>query len=156
MCVCVGAVAAIRSERGDTAGGSRAATDSRTDCFYSGTTGQPHHYPQPALQHHVSTARQVHTHTHMMYYKMSLCSPSMYVCGFCVHFSKYRSVNISVNLYVVNQPWLYSLAWCSGASSVTTNNMLLRDIHTPLLLVVRHTHTPQVVEDRLVVMAGTE
>lgn len=64
-------------------------------------------------------------------------------------FSKYRSVNISVNLYVVNQPWLYSLAWCSGASSVTTNNMLLRDIHTPLLLVV-------CVEDRLVVMAGTE
>uniref|UniRef100_A0A8C7FGM7 Glycerophosphodiester phosphodiesterase domain containing 4 n=1 Tax=Oncorhynchus kisutch TaxID=8019 RepID=A0A8C7FGM7_ONCKI len=57
------------------------------------------------------------------------------------HISKYRSVNISVNLYVVNQPWLYSLAWCSGASSVTTNNMLLRDIHTPLLLVVRHTHT---------------
>uniref|UniRef100_A0A8K9VBE5 Glycerophosphodiester phosphodiesterase domain containing 4a n=1 Tax=Oncorhynchus mykiss TaxID=8022 RepID=A0A8K9VBE5_ONCMY len=51
------------------------------------------------------------------------------------HISKYRSVNISVNLYVVNQPWLYSLAWCSGASSVTTNNMLLRDIHTPLLLV---------------------
>ncbi|CAB1348883.1 unnamed protein product [Coregonus sp. 'balchen'] len=27
------------------------------------------------------------------------------------HISKYRSVNISVNLYVVNQPWLYSLAW---------------------------------------------
>ncbi|KAL0973107.1 hypothetical protein UPYG_G00199050 [Umbra pygmaea] len=48
--------------------------------------------------------------------------------------SKYRRVNISVNLYVVNQPWLYSVAWCSGASSVTTNNMLLRDAQTPLLL----------------------
>ncbi|XP_010868282.1 glycerophosphodiester phosphodiesterase domain-containing protein 5 isoform X1 [Esox lucius] len=49
--------------------------------------------------------------------------------------SKYRPVNISVNLYVVNEPWLYSVAWCSGASSVTTNNLLLRDVHTPLLLV---------------------
>uniref|UniRef100_A0AAY5JXV4 GP-PDE domain-containing protein n=1 Tax=Esox lucius TaxID=8010 RepID=A0AAY5JXV4_ESOLU len=59
--------------------------------------------------------------------------------------SKYRPVNISVNLYVVNEPWLYSVAWCSGASSVTTNNLLLRDVHTPLLLVVRrasHGDTP--------------
>ncbi|KAG5851895.1 hypothetical protein ANANG_G00056660 [Anguilla anguilla] len=32
-----------------------------------------------------------------------------------------RSRNVSVNLWVVNEPWLFSLLWCSGASSVTTN-----------------------------------
>ncbi|KAJ8351234.1 hypothetical protein SKAU_G00227100 [Synaphobranchus kaupii] len=32
-----------------------------------------------------------------------------------------KSRNISVNLWVVNEPWLFSLLWCSGASSVTTN-----------------------------------
>ncbi|XP_030648189.1 glycerophosphodiester phosphodiesterase domain-containing protein 5-like isoform X2 [Chanos chanos] len=35
--------------------------------------------------------------------------------------SKYASANISTNLYVVSEPWLYSLAWCAGAQSVTTN-----------------------------------
>ncbi|XP_062381098.1 glycerophosphoinositol inositolphosphodiesterase GDPD2 isoform X2 [Sardina pilchardus] len=32
-----------------------------------------------------------------------------------------RNKNVSVNLWVVNERWLFSLAWCSGASSVTTN-----------------------------------
>ncbi|KAG5263342.1 hypothetical protein AALO_G00263810 [Alosa alosa] len=32
-----------------------------------------------------------------------------------------RNKNVSVNLWVVNQRWLFSLVWCSGASSVTTN-----------------------------------
>ncbi|XP_048370716.1 glycerophosphoinositol inositolphosphodiesterase GDPD2 [Sphaerodactylus townsendi] len=34
---------------------------------------------------------------------------------------EYRRDNISVNLYVVNAPWLFSVLWCAGASSVTTN-----------------------------------
>ncbi|XP_067313671.1 glycerophosphoinositol inositolphosphodiesterase GDPD2 isoform X2 [Pseudorasbora parva] len=32
-----------------------------------------------------------------------------------------RKENVSVNLWVVNERWLFSLLWCSGASSVTTN-----------------------------------
>ncbi|KAM3874781.1 glycerophosphodiester phosphodiesterase domain-containing protein 5 [Diretmus argenteus] len=49
--------------------------------------------------------------------------------------SKYRSVNISTNLYVVNQPWLFSLAWCSGAQSVTTNSIhVLSALSRPLFL----------------------
>ncbi|XP_026136303.1 glycerophosphoinositol inositolphosphodiesterase GDPD2 [Carassius auratus] len=35
--------------------------------------------------------------------------------------SELREKNVSVNLWVVNEPWLFSLLWCSGASSVTTN-----------------------------------
>ncbi|XP_066555412.1 glycerophosphodiester phosphodiesterase domain-containing protein 5 [Amia ocellicauda] len=49
--------------------------------------------------------------------------------------SKYSSVNITTNLYVVSQPWLYSLAWCAGAHSVTTNAVhILRNLHRPLFL----------------------
>ncbi|XP_054886986.1 glycerophosphoinositol inositolphosphodiesterase GDPD2-like isoform X1 [Poeciliopsis prolifica] len=33
-----------------------------------------------------------------------------------------RNKSIKVNLYVVNERWLFSLLWCAGASSVTTNN----------------------------------
>ncbi|XP_063046710.1 glycerophosphoinositol inositolphosphodiesterase GDPD2 isoform X2 [Engraulis encrasicolus] len=38
-----------------------------------------------------------------------------------VQMEKLRSKNVSINLWVVNEQWLYSLAWCSGATSVTTN-----------------------------------
>ncbi|MED6294741.1 hypothetical protein CHARACLAT_024226 [Characodon lateralis] len=49
--------------------------------------------------------------------------------------SEYAAVNISTNLYVISQPWLYSLAWCSGVHSVTTNApQLLRTLNSPLLL----------------------
>uniref|UniRef100_A0A3B4FX59 Glycerophosphodiester phosphodiesterase domain-containing protein 5-like n=1 Tax=Pundamilia nyererei TaxID=303518 RepID=A0A3B4FX59_9CICH len=35
---------------------------------------------------------------------------------------EYTAVNITTNLYVISQPWLYSLAWCAGVHSVTTNS----------------------------------
>uniref|UniRef100_A0A672PQJ2 Glycerophosphodiester phosphodiesterase domain containing 4a n=1 Tax=Sinocyclocheilus grahami TaxID=75366 RepID=A0A672PQJ2_SINGR len=48
---------------------------------------------------------------------------------------KYSSVNISTNLYVVSQPWLYSLAWCSGVHSVTTNALhILKKLQRPMFL----------------------
>ncbi|KAJ4935314.1 hypothetical protein JOQ06_016850, partial [Pogonophryne albipinna] len=48
---------------------------------------------------------------------------------------KYQSVNVSTNLYVISQPWLYTLAWCSGAQSVTTNSIhILSSINKPLFL----------------------
>lgn len=51
--------------------------------------------------------------------------------------SKYHSVNISTNLYVISQPWLYTLAWCAGAQSVTTNSVhILSSINKPLFLMV--------------------
>ncbi|XP_023184571.1 glycerophosphoinositol inositolphosphodiesterase GDPD2 isoform X3 [Xiphophorus maculatus] len=33
-----------------------------------------------------------------------------------------RNKGIKVNLHVVNERWMFSLLWCAGASSVTTNN----------------------------------
>ncbi|XP_064265841.1 serine/threonine-protein kinase PAK 1 isoform X4 [Passer domesticus] len=52
---------------------------------------------------------------------------------------KYAEANITTNFYVVNEPWLYSLAWCSGAHSVTTNAVhLLKNLSQPLFLM-----TPQ-------------
>ncbi|XP_069550476.1 glycerophosphoinositol inositolphosphodiesterase GDPD2 [Brachyistius frenatus] len=43
-----------------------------------------------------------------------------------------RRDNVTVNLWVVNERWLFSLLWCAGASSVTTNSChLLRDVDQP-------------------------
>lgn len=43
-----------------------------------------------------------------------------------------RSRNITVNMWVVNERWLFSLLWCAGASSVTTNSChLLKDMDKP-------------------------
>ncbi|KAM8812659.1 glycerophosphodiester phosphodiesterase domain-containing protein 4 [Rhynchonycteris naso] len=44
----------------------------------------------------------------------------------------YKAANITINLYIVNEPWLFSLAWCSRIHSVTTDNIqLLRQINHP-------------------------
>lgn len=48
---------------------------------------------------------------------------------------EYAAENVSTNLYVISQPWLYSLAWCTGVHSVTTNApQLLRTLNSPLFL----------------------
>ncbi|XP_069842824.1 glycerophosphoinositol inositolphosphodiesterase GDPD2 isoform X2 [Dendropsophus ebraccatus] len=47
----------------------------------------------------------------------------------------YRQDNISVNLFVVNKPWLFSHVWCAGATSVTTNAChLFKDLKQPIWL----------------------
>lgn len=52
---------------------------------------------------------------------------------------KYAAANITTNLYVVSQPWLYSLAWCAGAHSVTTNAVqILKNLSRPLFLMTPH------------------
>ncbi|XP_053285513.1 glycerophosphoinositol inositolphosphodiesterase GDPD2 isoform X1 [Pleuronectes platessa] len=46
--------------------------------------------------------------------------------------SELRQKNVSVNLWVVNERWLFSLLWCAGASSVTTNSChLLKEMDRP-------------------------
>ncbi|XP_036161722.1 glycerophosphoinositol inositolphosphodiesterase GDPD2 isoform X2 [Myotis myotis] len=43
--------------------------------------------------------------------------------------------NVSVNLFVVNKPWLFSILWCAGVDSVTTNDcQLLQQIPYPVWL----------------------
>ncbi|XP_036717183.1 glycerophosphodiester phosphodiesterase domain-containing protein 4 [Balaenoptera musculus] len=45
---------------------------------------------------------------------------------------EYKAVNININLYIVNEPWLFSLAWCSSIYSVTTDNIqVLNEINHP-------------------------
>uniref|UniRef100_A0A8C8YGC4 Glycerophosphodiester phosphodiesterase domain containing 2 n=1 Tax=Prolemur simus TaxID=1328070 RepID=A0A8C8YGC4_PROSS len=49
--------------------------------------------------------------------------------------------NVSVNLFVVNKPWLFSLLWCAGVDSVTTNDcQLLRQMHYPIWLIPPQTY----------------
>jgi hypothetical protein len=37
------------------------------------------------------------------------------------HITDYVQRNISVNIYVIDSSWLFSVAWCLGVSSITTN-----------------------------------
>ncbi|NXU77367.1 GDPD2 inositolphosphodiesterase, partial [Oreotrochilus melanogaster] len=54
---------------------------------------------------------------------------------------QYRQDNISVNLYVVNQPWLFSVLWCSGVTSVTTNAcQVLKEMKHPIWLLPSSTY----------------
>ncbi|ELK30182.1 Glycerophosphodiester phosphodiesterase domain-containing protein 4 [Myotis davidii] len=46
--------------------------------------------------------------------------------------SDYKAANFIINLYIVNEPWVFSLAWCSKINSVTTDDIvLLRQITYP-------------------------
>ncbi|KAM6426857.1 glycerophosphoinositol inositolphosphodiesterase GDPD2 isoform 1-T1 [Liasis olivaceus] len=54
---------------------------------------------------------------------------------------EYRRNNISVNLYVVNAPWLFSVLWCAGTSSVTTNAcQVLQKMQRPVWLLPHATY----------------
>nr|XP_005579219.2 glycerophosphodiester phosphodiesterase domain-containing protein 4 [Macaca fascicularis] len=44
----------------------------------------------------------------------------------------YKAANIRINVYTINEPWLFSLAWCSRINSVTTDNIgLLSQLNHP-------------------------
>ncbi|KAL8191281.1 UNVERIFIED_CONTAM: Glycerophosphodiester phosphodiesterase domain-containing protein 5 [Gekko kuhli] len=48
---------------------------------------------------------------------------------------EYAAANLSVNLYTVNEPWLYSVLWCAGVQSVTSDNShTLSRLTSPLWL----------------------
>ncbi|XP_019725183.1 glycerophosphodiester phosphodiesterase domain-containing protein 5 [Hippocampus comes] len=49
--------------------------------------------------------------------------------------SHYAAANITTNLYVISEAWIYSVAWCTGAHSVTTNAPhILKAMKQPLFL----------------------
>uniref|UniRef100_H2SER4 Glycerophosphodiester phosphodiesterase domain containing 4a n=1 Tax=Takifugu rubripes TaxID=31033 RepID=H2SER4_TAKRU len=59
-----------------------------------------------------------------------------------IRYNKYQSENISTNLYVISQPWLFTLAWCAGAQSVTTNSVhILSKVNKPLFLMTPHEYS---------------
>ncbi|KAM9849929.1 glycerophosphoinositol inositolphosphodiesterase GDPD2 isoform 1-T2 [Aulostomus maculatus] len=52
-----------------------------------------------------------------------------------------RSRNVTLNLWVVNERWLFSLLWCMGVSSVTTNSChMLQDMDRPDWVMSPQTH----------------
>ncbi|TSK49650.1 Glycerophosphodiester phosphodiesterase domain-containing protein 5 [Bagarius yarrelli] len=51
----------------------------------------------------------------------------------------YTAANVSVTLYTVNEPWLYSVLWCSGVHSVSSEApQILRKVLSPLWLMAPH------------------
>ena len=50
---------------------------------------------------------------------------------------EYKAANISINLYIVNEPWLFSLVWCHSIHSVTTDNIeVLNEMNQPYYFMV--------------------
>ncbi|KAI5099631.1 glycerophosphodiester phosphodiesterase domain-containing protein 5 isoform X1 [Silurus meridionalis] len=48
---------------------------------------------------------------------------------------RFRGNNMSVNVYPVNEPWLYSVLWCSGVQSVSSDAPhILRKVPQPIWL----------------------
>ncbi|XP_069065732.1 glycerophosphoinositol inositolphosphodiesterase GDPD2 isoform X1 [Pleurodeles waltl] len=53
----------------------------------------------------------------------------------------YRQDNVSVNIFVVNKPWLFSILWCAGVDSITTNAChILKDMDGPSWLISPDTY----------------
>lgn len=50
---------------------------------------------------------------------------------------EYLANNVSVTVYPVNEPWLYSILWCSGVPSVSSDApQVLRKVPYPIWLMV--------------------
>ncbi|XP_032075585.1 glycerophosphodiester phosphodiesterase domain-containing protein 4 [Thamnophis elegans] len=59
-----------------------------------------------------------------------------------VDIRKYAKANITTNLWVVSEPWLYSLAWCYGAESVTTDAVqVLGNVSQPFFFLTPQRYT---------------
>lgn len=57
----------------------------------------------------------------------------------CIFLSprEYLANNVSVTVYPVNEPWLYSILWCSGVPSVSSDAPhVLRKVPYPIWLMV--------------------
>lgn len=50
----------------------------------------------------------------------------------------FSETHINLTLYTVNEPWLYSVLWCSGVPSVSSEAPnILRKVPYPIWLMVR-------------------
>ena len=50
---------------------------------------------------------------------------------------QYLGSNMSVNVQTVNDPWLFSVLWCSGVTSVSSEAPnILKDVPYPIWLLV--------------------
>lgn len=81
----------------------------------------------------------IYLHYNLLNLLLVLCSilNPAFVCD-----RNLRAKDITVNLWVVNERWLFSLLWCAGASSVTTNSCdLLKDMDEPDWLIVSNSYS---------------
>ncbi|XP_056264148.1 glycerophosphodiester phosphodiesterase domain-containing protein 5 isoform X6 [Pseudoliparis swirei] len=71
------------------------------------------------------------------------------ITSLTLHYSKashkdiqeYLANNVSVTVYPVNEPWLYSLLWCSGVPSVSSDApQVLRKVPYPIWLMSRNAY----------------
>ncbi|XP_026577113.1 glycerophosphodiester phosphodiesterase domain-containing protein 4 [Pseudonaja textilis] len=92
-------------------------------------------YKAPQFQHISSSAQTIEYLQRWKIGKLNLDYRRLAT----VDIRKYAKANITTNLWVVSEPWLYSLAWCYGAESVTTDAVhILGNVSQPFFFL-----TPQ-------------
>ncbi|XP_070607615.1 glycerophosphodiester phosphodiesterase domain-containing protein 4-like [Erythrolamprus reginae] len=92
-------------------------------------------YKAPGFQHISSAAHSIEYLRKQKIRKLNLDYRRLAT----VDIRKYAKANITTNLWVVSEPWLYSLAWCYGAESVTTDAVqILGNVTKPFFIL-----TPQ-------------
>uniref|UniRef100_A0A8D0H7J6 Glycerophosphodiester phosphodiesterase domain containing 4 n=1 Tax=Sphenodon punctatus TaxID=8508 RepID=A0A8D0H7J6_SPHPU len=88
----------------------------------------------PGFQHTSRHKAPVETFLKFNIVKLNLPYPEM-SNGFTLVSRRYAKANITTNYYVISEPWLFSLAWCAGAHSVTTNAVhRLKELNLPVFL----------------------
>lgn len=62
----------------------------------------------------------------------------IYVWMWAIAFRNFTQSDINLTLYTVNEPWLYSVLWCSDVSSVSSEApQILKKVPYPVWLMVR-------------------
>lgn len=65
--------------------------------------------------------------------------PSLMLTCIFPFLREYLAKNVSVTVYPVNEPWLYSILWCSGVPSVSSDApQVLRKVPYPIWLMVNN------------------
>ncbi|MBW04270.1 Glycerophosphoinositol inositolphosphodiesterase GDPD2, partial [Eschrichtius robustus] len=95
--------------------------------------------PKPELTGHRGAPMLAPENTLMSLRKTAECGAVVFETDVMVR--ALHQDNVSVNLFVVNKPWLFSLLWCAGVDSVTTNDcQLLQQMRYPVWLIPPQTY----------------
>ncbi len=124
-------------------------------------TGETESWKPPSVRHQQAAAQiqpgqptgnqvgtHTHTHTHTLtWYVVRQLNTWIYIqrrAWMCVITSRdFSERNINLTLHTINEPWLYSVLWCSGVSSVSSEAPhILNKVPYPIwLMVSTHGHT---------------
>lgn len=92
---------------------------------------------------HTGNQVETHTYTQLISYQVGTLTHMGFCSKLClsvcvIAFRNFSESNINLTLYTINEPWLYSVLWCSGVSAVSSEAPhILNKVPYPIWLMVR-------------------